>query len=642
MIMKQRVCSLKGRLLFALALALLFSLAFSHSGFAQLTASQPDFPKAKLLVSADSVQAAIGGKNFVIIDARKSGYETSHIPGAVGIHYEDYLTPGVGLLPVADLNSKLSAAGLKKNMTIVIYDDTSASFGAAGRIFWMLEYLGCTDVHILDGGWDKWVADGRWIETAVNTLPAAKFKASPNKSRIATKQQIRKMVGSRNSALVDLRTDEEYNGWQLYGEARGGHIPGAVQIPYAWLFNPDKTVLNYSDLKSLFESHGVKKNKKVAAYCTTGIRSGFAYFLFRLMGYGNASNYDASILEWAADSSLPMEKMANYQAVVYAGWVKDLIDGKNPATYPGNGFKILYSNWTIRNAENRTDYVGSNYETGHIPGAIYLDTYSLENGPNSEYGTGYQYPSEGNVKPIPQLQQFLGSMGISKDTTVVVYCDDSIAMMTAGRTAWALLLAGVNDVRILNGGYNAWVQNGYTTEITPNAWAPVAFGESTGNPQYLATMDDVKNVVSGTTKNVTITDDRAWIEYVGFSNSYYPYFTAYGRIPTAKWIGDWGELARSDAQSLRTYTEVDANWKGAGFTSDKKMYFYCGTGWRSGFYTFYAYLMGWSAANYDGSWFEWSYYPDNPIEKGIPKKGRSGSSASNESSSSKMEEDVSP
>jgi 3-mercaptopyruvate sulfurtransferase SseA len=609
---------MKKRCLLPLLLMFALMLVGPNVSFAKLTASQTGFPNAKLLVSADSVQDSIGKKNIVIIDARTAGYDASHLPGAINIKFGDYFTPGAGLLPIADLNSKLSAAGLKKSMTFVIYDNTSASFGAAGRIFWMLEYLGCNDVHILDGGWDKWAADGRATETAVNTLPANKFKAAVKSTKRATKERIKKMLGTKNFALIDSRTDEEYNGWQLYGEARGGHIPSAVQIPYAWFFNSDKTVLKYSDLKTMFESRGITRKKEVTAYCTVGIRSGFVYFLYRLMGYSKASNYDASIVEWAADSSLPMDKMANYQALVYPGWVKDLIDGKNPATYPNKGFVILYTTWTARYAENRTDYIGTNYETGHIPGAIFLDTYSIENGPNSEYGEGYKYPVEGNVKPIPELQQFLGSMGISKDTTVVVYADDEIAMMSAGRVAWALLLAGVDDVRILNGGFNAWVQNGNPVETTPNPWVSVPFGDDIGNPQYLATMDDVKNVINGTVSNVVIADDRSWEEYIGDSNSYYPYFFALGRIPSSKWIGDWVELARTDFQSLRTYTEVEAHWKNAGFTPDKKMYFYCGTGWRSGLYTFYAYLLGWTAANYDGGWFEWSYYPDNPKETGTP------------------------
>ena len=157
---------------------------------AKLVASQADFPNANLLVSADSVQSSLGAKNLVIIDARTSGYSTSHVPGAINIIFGNYYTGGLGLLPTADLENKLGAAGLKRDMTFVVYDNTSASFGAAGRIFWMLEYLGCKDVHILDGGWDKWAADGRPTETSSHTLPATTFTAKVSSAVRATKDHI--------------------------------------------------------------------------------------------------------------------------------------------------------------------------------------------------------------------------------------------------------------------------------------------------------------------------------------------------------------------------------------------------------------------------------------------------------------------
>ena len=605
-------------LVLSFSLAALLSVAIHGTAFAGLKPSQPGFPNKNLLVSAASLQDSIGQKNLVIIDARTSGYDTSHIPGAINIKHEDYWTWGKGLLPRADLNSKLSAAGLKRGMNFVIYDNTSASWGAAGRIFWMLEYLGCSNVHLLDGGWDKWVADGRPTEATINILPTNTFKAAIQSFRKATKGQIKKRLSDEYYAVIDSRTDEEFIGWQLYGEARGGHIPGAVHIPYAWFFNSDKTVLNYSDLKTLFTSRGITKDKTVTAYCTVGIRSGFVYFLLRLMGYPSVSNYDASIAEWAAQSSLPMDKLPNYQALVSAQWVKDLIDGKNPPTYPGNGYVILYPDWYARYYEDRTDYVGTPYEDGHIPGAIFVDIYSLENGPDSEYGEGYKYPSEANIKPIPQLQQSLGNMGITKDSTVVVYTDKKQGMSTGLRTAWALLIAGVDDVRFLNGGYEAWLEIGGEVDTVPHPWVPVSFGIDVGNSQYVASLYDVRDViVNGTDPDIVIADDRSWEEYIGIKNTYH-YFSALGRLATAQWIGNGNELVRSDKVSLRTYTDVLYTWKQRGFTAEKKMYCYCGTGWRSSMYTFYAYLVGWPAANFDGGWYEWSWYPENPVETGTP------------------------
>jgi len=580
---------------------------------------QGEYPNGELLVRADFFETIMDQSGVVIIDARSAGYETAHIPGAVSLKWSDYVDASSMLLPVADLQAKLSAAGLSRTMTFIIYDDTLKSWGSAGRVFWMLEYLGCSDVHILNGGWDLWTAEGRQTETTVNTLAPNIFIPSVRDSVRSTKDHISSRLGDSDFVVIDSRTDEEYNGWQLYNEARGGHITGAVQIPYEWFYVADNnTVLGYENLKNLFESRGITADKEVTSYCTVGIRSGFVYFALRLLGYQNISNYANSIKEWAADSSVPMDRMTNYQALVYPDWVNKLIKGENPPTYPGNGYAILYTSYEPRYSDNRTDYAGTVYETGHVPGAIFMDTYSIENGPNSEYGEGYEFPEEGNVKPIAALQAFLGGLGISKDMTVVVYAHDDISMMTAGRTAWALLLAGVDDVRILNGSYAAWVAYGGDIETTPHKTVPVDFGDDPGNPQYLATTSDVLAVANGIDTNAVIADDRSWEEYIGDSNSYYHYFHELGRIKTARWIGDWWELTRDDFQSLKTYTEVEKDWLDDGFSPDQKMHFYCGTGWRSGLYTFYAYLMDWPAANYDGGWFEWSYY-DNPRETGEPQ-----------------------
>ena len=399
-------------------------------------------PFLGLLISGEDLEENLGRTGLTIIDARTTGYDEGHITGAVNMLFNDpdYVDDSMKLKPVAELESVLGELGLTRDMIFVIYDDTTASFGAAGRIFWMLEYLGCPNVHVLNGGWDKWSADGRPTETTPNTLPAATFTSDVQEDTLMEKDYLEDRLGDDDFVVVDSRTDEEFNGWTLYGESRGGHITGAIQIPYEWFFKEDKTFLDVAELKELFESKGITTDKEVTSYCMIGIRSGFIYFVLRTLGYPRVSNYDGSIVEWSADSSLPMDKMPNYQALVYPEWVDMLIHGDDPPTYPGNGYAILYTSYEPRYSENRTDYVGTVYETGHIPGAIFVDVYSFENGPNSEYGDGYEFPEEGNVKPIPELQEFLGGLGISKDMTVVVYADDDISMMTAGRTAWALSL----------------------------------------------------------------------------------------------------------------------------------------------------------------------------------------------------------
>jgi molybdopterin synthase sulfurtransferase len=135
----------------------------------------------------------------------------------------------------------------------------------------------------------------------------------------------------------------------------------------------------------------------------------------------------------------------------------------------------------------------------------------------------------------------------------------------------------------------------------------------------MATTKDLLDIVSGTNASSIIVDDRAWDEYTGATNSYYWWFDEKGRIPTAKWIGDWTDISSSDAQSFMPFAEAKYKWTQSGFSPDKKMNFYCGGGARSAMYTFYAYMMGWPAANYEGGWYLWSTDHNNARETGIPK-----------------------
>jgi len=576
-----------------------------------LTPASMDYPNASLLVTADSVQANLSNDKLVIIDARAAAsYTTSHIPGAINLIHNNFWTWGSGLKSVAELQTLLGNAGLTRNKTYVIYDNTSASWGAAGRIFWMLEYLGCGDVHILNGGWDKWVADGRATETKTNTLAAATFTAAVKDSARSTKESVKSQLSKSNFAVIDTRTDEEYIGWQLYGETRGGHIPGAINIPYAWFYNTDKTVLSYTDLKSLFESRGITKDKTVTSHCTVGIRSGFVYFALRLMGYPKASNYDASIVEWAAAdaTNYPMEKAENYSRIVHPSWVSSLVNGGTPATFPsGNSYVIFECSWGA---------TSSAYNTGHIPGAIHFDTNNVE-------ARNYLDPDNPTISDANEivwdlvkdslLQARLRNMGINDNTTVIVYGSKMSSAVT--RVYWALRYAGV-DVRILNGGYQAWVANGGTAETTANN--PVA-GTMTLNPQtqlkaltpevytYATYFRNHGTLPAGT----VVVDVRKQDEYSGAIVGYNdPNITRKGRIPGAVW-GDSpsnaGVYADTDG-TMRSYTEIRDLWNAAGITSDKTLIFYCGTGWRSTLSFLYADLMGYSKIkNYD-SWYVWGTY----------------------------------
>ncbi|MFH0725479.1 MAG: rhodanese-like domain-containing protein [Pseudomonadota bacterium] len=589
-----------------------------HSPLALQVASA-DYPNADLLITGASLQNSLDASDLIVIDARTAGYNSGHIPGAINLIHGTFWTGGSGLKSLTVLQDLLGAAGLTRDKTYVIYDNTTTSWGAAGRIFWMLEYLGCTKVHILNGGWDKWMADGRPTETTTKTLPARTFTAVVNSSIRSTKESIRSRMADSDFAIVDARTDEEFIGWQLYGEARGGHIPGAVQIPYEWFYNSDKTVLSYKDLKALFESRGITSEKEITSHCTAGIRSGFVYFALRLLGCTRASNYDASIFEWAAADAgtYPMEQMANYQVFVNADWVRALISGGNPQTYPGHGYVIIEAS-SAKGADDMTSYL-----TGHIPGAIYFNIYRQESGWNNTPKYPYQIWSDGNLLPDADLLSCYGNLGINSQATVVIY-GKGLASLQPFRLAWGLMYAGVQDVRILNGGWEQWIANGGVMETAANTPVPVSFGLTVvAHPEYLATTEQIKAMQLDSSS--VLADIRSWSEFIGETNPYtHNGFTAKARIPGAVWVHEPSWYFDKD-RTLRSYAEIDSMWQSVGITSGKNIAFYCGTGWRSSLGFIVGYMMGFAnVANYDSGFYGWSYNfnnPSNPIDTGIPTNG---------------------
>jgi len=591
-----------------LLIAASFFLLIHGNACAVLAPSQADFPNAGLLVSADSVQSSFGEANLVIIDARgANAYAAAHIPGAINLIYGNYFTFGSGLLPTARLNKKLSNAGLKRNMTFVIYDDTTASWGAAGRIFWMLEYLGCKDVHILDGGWNKWVADLRTTETNLNYLPAANFKAAVKPSKLASSVYVNQRRTDKDFAIVDTRTDEEFIGWQLYGEARGGHIPKAIQIPYAWYFKTDKTVLAYADLKKLFEGKGVTRDKEVVAYCTVGIRSAYAYFLLRLMDYPSVKNYDASMAQWSATESFPIEKMKRFSMIVHPSWVKALIDyhatGSTSAAPPEYPYARDHK-YLIIEAPSRTEYeTATAYNAGHIPGAIHWNGYLMD-------GIFPMY----FMVPDDELKVAVGNLGVTADTTVVVY--SSAGSGSPARLWYDLKYAGVKDVRFLNGGYEAYAAEGYAFETAANAPVPVTYDGSIDPSFRVFTSTIYNKLMKG--KPMYIGDMRRWEEHIG-AVSGYDRIEYGGRIPTSIWL-ETGSPTKNTSNhygdadnTIPSYTEVIKYWTSRGIKSkvkyklfDKPVYFHCGNGHRSSWSLMLAYMMGYdNARNYADGWYDW-------------------------------------
>ncbi|MFL6711293.1 MAG: sulfurtransferase [Massilia sp.] len=246
------------------------------------------------------------------------------------------------------------------------------------------------------------------------------------------------------------------------------------------------------------------------------------------------------------------------------------------------------------------------FEAGHIAGAGYLDTSLFEGGPLW------------NKLPDSELEAMLLAQGIRHDTTVVLYGRNNLA---AARAAHLLLYAGVDDVRLLDGGLPAWSAAGLPLHAgAPRAWsAALDFGRRfPAQPQLLAGMAEVKQLLAS--GDGVLVSNRSWSEFIG-EISGYPYIAARGDIPGARWghagvDGDVNSMADfQDGQgAMLPAAEIKRMWQAAGIEAGRRAVFYCGTGWRASLAFLYAWLMGWDdIAVFDGGWCEWSRAAGNPV-----------------------------
>lgn len=299
-----------------------------------------------------------------------------------------------------------------------------------------------------------------------------------------------------------------------------------------------------------------------------------------------------------------MESYSNYQMLVPASWVNDLINNKKPETFKGDKYKVFEVSW---GDESKAE----DYKKGHIKGAVHINTDEVEKGP------------VWNRLPDKDLEKFAKNNGITADTTVVLYGADS---MPSFRVAAILKYMGVKDVRVLNGGTTAWTSAGYELDTTSNKKTPVdSFGVKVPlNKGYIVDLPEAKEILKDK-EGSKLVDIRSWDEFIG-KTSGYDYIKAKGRPTGAVW-GHAGsdnshlEDFRNVDNTMRNSSEILSMWEKEGIKPDQRLSFYCGTGWRAAEVLIYADVMGLKNISlYDGGWNEWSLDKNNPIEVGDPSK----------------------
>ena len=413
---------------------------------------------------------------------------------------------------------------------------------------------------------------------------------------IATKE-LQDKLSDDSWVVVDTRINDAFNGWKLDVVERGGHIKGAVDFSANWLTVDSKD--KEKTLDKALETKGIEKDKNIVLYDANGKDAKEVANYLSEKGYKNLYTYN--VADWAKDESLPMESYENYEMIVPATIVNDILDGKKPETFENSkNIKIVEASWGEESEA---------YSKGHVPTSVHINTDTVEP------------PPQWMLASDEELAKFANDYGFTKDDTVIVTGPD---VMASYRVAVVLRYIGINDVRVLNGGNNAWTSAGYELETKSNK--PVAgndFGATIpANPDLIDTQAELKEMLKDS--NNVLVDNRSWDEYIG-KISGYSYHDKKGRIPGAVY-GYAGTSAttledyRNIDNTMRNADEIKALWKDAGIDTNKHLMFMCGSGWRAAEVLTYANVMGFDNTSlYSDGWIGWSNDTSNPTETGEPK-----------------------
>ena len=269
-------------------------------------AAGSEFAHPDLIVSVSWLMQHTADPNLRIVDARPTAeYDKGHIPGAVSLPVADTFDPAQRK-NYPDTKEKLEALfvhkGLSNTTRILTYDNGKETSSA--RLFWTLEYVGATNVAVLDGGLKQWQAEKGEISTAPAHVEPGQFMATVDPARLPTAAQCRLALGDPSKVVLDARSPAEFRGDDVRAKY-SGHIPGAVNIDWRENFTTTTLLKDPVTLKTLYEGKGITQDKEVIAHCQTGQRSSVSYWVLRLLGYPKVGNYAGSWVEWGNDPTTP-------------------------------------------------------------------------------------------------------------------------------------------------------------------------------------------------------------------------------------------------------------------------------------------------------------------------------------------------
>jgi thiosulfate/3-mercaptopyruvate sulfurtransferase len=274
------------------------------------------------LISSAEVAAHLDNPDWAIVDCRfaltdtergRRDYWAAHIPGAVYAHLDEDLSGSIipgktgrhPLPPIDDFVARLSAWGIDNRTQVVVYDDASGLY--AGRLWWMLRWLGHDAAALLDGDWRLWQAEGRPVRSGVENRSQRTFVAQPRPHLQATVDELLRRRGDSTLRLFDARTADRYRGENETIDPVAGHIPDAVNAPYALNLDADGRFLAASELRERYEALlGDAPAQEAIFYCGSGVSAAHDLLALEIAGLGMGRLYVGSWSEWIADPARPV------------------------------------------------------------------------------------------------------------------------------------------------------------------------------------------------------------------------------------------------------------------------------------------------------------------------------------------------